>query len=143
MSSSGSLLVDKVYEPLQAALPAHKSRIENLTELPKNLQEYPNPPEEKVSLAMHQHAIRDTQGMLEGPPPTITRGPISQKPNLETMLEVTSTMERGSETIAIPPSKGVIHEEEHTTKEPQSFANTTEIGYEIPDYEEELANEMW
>ena len=65
--------------------------------LPKKLQEYPNPREEKVSLAVHQQTI---QGLLKrimnGPPPAITRGPISQKPNLETIPEVTSTVERGS-----------------------------------------------
>lgn len=39
--------------------------------------------------------IREAQSVLEGHPPVIQRGPISLKPNLETISEATSTMERG------------------------------------------------
>ena len=81
-SSGGSVIVDKVYEPLQAALDAYNSRIAALAELPKKLQEYPNPRAEKVGLAVHQQIIRDSQTLMDGPPPAITRGPISRKPNL-------------------------------------------------------------
>ena len=59
-SSGGSIIVDKVNEPLRAALDAYNSRIPPLTEIPKKLQEYPNPQEEKVRLAVHQDIIRDT-----------------------------------------------------------------------------------
>ena len=65
------IVIDKVHEHLQAALDAYNNRITSLTEIPKKLQEYPNPQEEKVSLALHQQLIRDTQTMLEGPPPAI------------------------------------------------------------------------
>ncbi len=80
-------------EPLQAALDAHNSRITPLTEIPKKLQEYPNPREEKVKLVVHQQLIRDTQTMLEGPPQAIKRGPVSKKPDLETIPEVASSRE--------------------------------------------------
>ena len=93
-SSGGSVIVDKVNETLQAALDAYNSRIPPLTEIPKKLQEYPNPREEKVRLAVHQNMIKDTQTMLEGPPPIIKRGPISKRPDLETILEVSSSQER-------------------------------------------------
>ena len=73
-SEGGSVVIDKVHEHLQAALDAYNSRITPLTEIPKKLQEYPNPREEKVRLALHQQLIRDMQTMLEGPPPAIKWG---------------------------------------------------------------------
>ncbi len=51
--SAGSVLIEKVNEPLDADLKAYNSRIATLTELPKKLQEYPNPREEKINLAVH------------------------------------------------------------------------------------------
>ena len=72
--SSGDLvLVEKVNESLDAIKKAYESRITALTEIPPNLQEYPNPREEKVRLAVHQQLIRDTQNLLEGPPPAYQR----------------------------------------------------------------------
>ena len=68
------MIVDRIHEPLQAALDAYNSRITPLTEIPKKLQEYPNPREEKVRLAVHQQLIRDTQTELEGPPTCNTKG---------------------------------------------------------------------
>ena len=53
-SSGGSVIVDRVNEPLKAALDAYNSRITPQTEIPKKLQEYPNPKEEKEQLATHQ-----------------------------------------------------------------------------------------
>ena len=45
-SSGGSvIIVDKVHEPLQAALDAYNSCVTHFTEIPKKLQEYPNPRE--------------------------------------------------------------------------------------------------
>ena len=46
-SSGGSVIVDRVNEPLKAALDAYNSRITPQTEIPKKLQEYPNLKEEK------------------------------------------------------------------------------------------------
>ena len=93
-SFGGLIIVNKIHEPLQAALDAYNDRITPLTEIPKKLQEYPNPREEKVRLAIHQELIRDTQTMLEGPPPAIKRGPVSKQPNLTTILEATSSQEQ-------------------------------------------------
>ena len=56
-SSGGFVIVDKINELLQAALGAYNSRITPLTEIPKKLQEYPNPVEEKVRLAIFQQLI--------------------------------------------------------------------------------------
>ena len=67
-----------------------------LEELPKKLQEYPNPREEKINLAMHQQSIRDTQTLWEGPPPVISRKPNHFIHNLEMIHEATPSMERGS-----------------------------------------------
>ena len=77
--------MDKVNETLRAALDAYGQRITPLTEIPKKLQEYPNPREEKIRLAVHQEMVRDTQTTLEGPPPAIKRGPVSLRPSLETI----------------------------------------------------------
>ena len=92
-SEGGLVVIDKVHEHLQAALDAYNSRITSLIEIPKKLQEYPNPREEKVRLALHQQMIRDTQTMLEGPPRAMRRGKASIKPNLETIHEVASSKE--------------------------------------------------
>ena len=67
-SSGGSVIVDRVNEPLKAALDAYNSRITPQTEIPKKLQEYPNPRDEKERLAAHQQLIQDTQAQIEGPP---------------------------------------------------------------------------
>lgn len=53
-NSGGSVLVEKVNEPLDAALQAYESRLTPLTKLPKKLQEYPNPRAEKINLVVHQ-----------------------------------------------------------------------------------------
>ena len=65
------MIVDKIYVPLQATIQAYNDRISELTEIPKKLQEYPNTRAEKVALATNSQLIRDTQTMLEGPPPAI------------------------------------------------------------------------
>lgn len=93
-SSGGSVIVDKVNETLRAALEAYNERIPPLTELPKKLQEYPNPRgEEKICLAVHQEMVRDTQTTFEGPPPAIRKGPVSLRPSLETIPKVASSQE--------------------------------------------------
>ena len=53
-SSGGSVIVDRVNEPFNAALDAYNNHITPQTEIPKKLQEYPNPKEEKERLAAHQ-----------------------------------------------------------------------------------------
>ena len=70
-SSRGSVIVDKVNESLEAALDAYNSQVTPLIEIPKKLQEYPNPIEKKVRLAVVQQLIQDTQSTLEGPSPPI------------------------------------------------------------------------
>ena len=133
-SSSGELvIVDKVHEPLQEALDAYNSRVTPLTEIPRKLQEYPNPREEKVKLVVHQQLIGDTQTMLEGPTLAITRGHVSKRPNLETILEVASSEEReGSVNIGLPPHKHDM---------PNQAMNATLDG--ISEVDEQLAREMW
>ena len=54
VSSGGSVLVDKINETLDATIESHKGCIATLEDLPKKLQEYPNPREEKINLAVHQ-----------------------------------------------------------------------------------------
>ena len=63
-SSGGSVLVEKVNESLEAIKRAYESCIIALAEIPLKLQEYPNPREEKVNLAVHQQKIRETQALL-------------------------------------------------------------------------------
>ena len=67
-SSGGSVIVEKLYEPLDAARKAFESRIKETMILPKKLQEYPNPIEEKERLASYQRLVQDTQTKWEGPP---------------------------------------------------------------------------
>ena len=59
VSSGGFILVEKVNEPFDAIHKAYESCITAaMMEIPKKLQEYPNPREEKVHLAVHQQNIR-------------------------------------------------------------------------------------
>lgn len=51
-SEGGPVAIDKVHEHLQATLDTYNSWITPLTVIPKKLQEYPNPREEKVRLAV-------------------------------------------------------------------------------------------
>ena len=146
VSSGGLVLVEKVNEHLDAIRMAHESRLAAQMEIPKKLQEYPNPLEEKVNLAVHMQMIRETQAILEGRPKPLTRGPVFLKPSLETIPEVTSSAERGSD--AVVPSvlaKSQQQEEktldhEHNEKQP---LNATDFGDEIPELEETMAREMW
>ena len=142
--SGGSVLVEKLNEPLDAALQAYESRITALTELPKKLQEYPNPREEKINLSVHQQLIRDTQTLLEGPPPTYKRGPASAKPTLETIIEATPSVEKGSEAVSLPPVDDIpIVDTLENNDELTSLFTPVDQGDEIPEFEEALANEMW
>lgn len=137
-SSGGSLIVNKVYEPLQAAYDAYNSRIAAFTKLPKKIQEYPNPREEKVNLAVHQQVIRDSQTLMDGLPPAITRGPVSLKPDLQMIPEATPSMERDSSTIALP------HFDEEPLVNHKLKNHATMMGWvEIPEIEEKIAKEMW
>ena len=101
------LIVDKVNKPLRATLDESNDYSTLLTKIPKKLQGYPNPWEEKVRLATHQKLIRDTQKFLEGPPHAVKRGPISTHSDLEMTNEVASTQER-DESLRIPKSHNKI-----------------------------------
>ena len=72
--------MNKVNETLRAALDAYGQCITPLTEIPKKLQEYPNPCEKKIQLAVHQEMVRDAQTTFEGPPSILKRGPVSLRP---------------------------------------------------------------
>ena len=127
-----------MFEPLQAALDAYNSRIAALEELPKKLQEYPNPREEKINLAMHQQAIRDTQTLWEGPPPVIACKPYHFKPDLETIPEATSSIERGNTVeVQLPLEKEPLPEVK------PELPTKMENWDEIPEIEEQVAQEMW
>ena len=108
-------------------------------ELPKKLQESPNPREEKINLVVDQQIIRETQSTFEGPPPAITRGPISSKPTLETIPEASSSMEKGSEPVTLSP----FDEEPLPELEPSKPFTTADFGDEIPEVEEAMTREMW
>ena len=86
-----SILIEKKYEPLEAAIRAYKSRVEAQLDLPKKLKQYPNAREEKVQLETNRQQIWDAQTMMEGPVPIEPKGPRKLKPSLETILEVSST----------------------------------------------------
>ena len=132
-------MVDKIYEPLQAVIKAFNSKIAVEMELPKKLQEYSNPREEKINLVVQQHMIREAHSTFEGPPLAITRGHVSLKPTLETIPEASSSMEKGSEPITLPP----FDEDPLPELEPAKPFMTADFGDEIPKVEEAMAREMW
>ena len=53
-SSEGSVLVDKKNKTLDSLLKAYKARLQDTTDIPPRLMEYPNPIQEKVNLVKHQ-----------------------------------------------------------------------------------------
>ena len=53
-SSGGSVLVDKKNKTLDSLLKAYEARLQDTTDIPPRLMEYPNPIEEKVNLVKHQ-----------------------------------------------------------------------------------------
>ena len=57
--------MEKVNENLEALLKAFDARIKPDTVLPKELQEYPNPIEEKKKLVEYSQLINDTQTQWE------------------------------------------------------------------------------
>ena len=71
------IVVDKVYEPLQAAKQTYNDRCTPLTTIPKKLQKYPNTRARKITLATNSQHIKDTQTIMEFPPLAIVWGPIS------------------------------------------------------------------
>ena len=102
------------------------------------MQEYPNARAEKVALATNSQLIRDTQTMLEGPPPAIVRGPISQNPSLETIPEATPSVEFESVKANSTYQKRDL--QAHLTKQ-ASEARMLEDG--IPKVEEQMASRLW
>ena len=71
--------------------------------------------------------------MLEGPPPAITRGHVSKRPDLETILEVASSKEREGSMGTCPPPP------EHDM--PNQAMNATIDG--ILEIDEQQARDMW
>ena len=64
----GFVLIDKKYEPLEAAIQAYESRFEAQIDLPDKLKQYPNAREEKARLAVNRQRIQETQTMIDGYP---------------------------------------------------------------------------
>ena len=87
---------------------------------------------------MHQQVIHDTQTLWEGPPPVITQKLDQFKPDLETIPEATSSIERGSTVEVQLP----LEKEPLPVVEP-ALSNETENWDKIPEIEERVAQEMW
>ena len=137
-SSGGSVIVDKIYEPLQAAIQAYNDRIFELTEIPKKLHEYPNARAKMIALATNSQLIRDMQTMLEGSPLAIVGGLVSQNPNLETILEATPSVEIESVKIDSMHQERDLHAD--LTKQ-ASEARISKNG--IPKVEKQRASKLW
>ena len=132
------MIVDNVYEPLQAAIQAYNDWISKLTKITKKLQEYPNVGVKKVALATNSQLIRDTQTMWEGPPRAIVQGPISQHPSIETIPKATPSVEIESAKADSMYHKKDLHV--NLTKQ-VSEARMLEDG--IPKVEEQMASKLW
>ena len=113
-------------------------------EIPKKLQEYPNPHEEKVNLAVHQQIIQDTQAILEGRPKPILKGLVPHTPTLETILEASSSTKLGSE-CQIPPScpKPTPRVQIMTDEKREESLTKLPFNKEVLEVEEITAQEMW
>ena len=86
-----------------------------------------------MRLAVYQQLIQDTQSTLEGSPPPIRQGPVSKRPDLETIPEVSSSRE-WEESTQIPTPQEVLLRE----------SLTQTIGQEgIPKVDKQQAKELW
>ncbi|KAI5079970.1 hypothetical protein GOP47_0005449 [Adiantum capillus-veneris] len=65
------------------------------------------------------------------------------KPTLETIIEATSSVEKGSEGVALSPFYDAPIEDTPKFTEPIKSFTSTNLGDEIPEFEETLANDMW
>ena len=92
-SSGGSVIVGKVNESSRGVLDAYNACITPQTKIPRKLQEYPNAREEKERLIASRQLIEDTQAQLEGPPKDLHQKFVYQRPDLETIPEVSSSSE--------------------------------------------------
>ena len=108
----GSVLVDKINETLESILKAYEKCLTADTVIPPKLKEYPSPIQEKVNLVKHQALIRDTQTMLEGPPPYSVGKLLMHVPDLEvihkdsengTENNIVKESSEGSVVEIIPP----------------------------------------
>ena len=127
----GSVLIDKRYEPLEAAVRAYEDRVEAQLDLPEKLKQYPNAREERTQLESNRQRIWETQTMMEGPMPTQPQGPKKLKPSLETILEVSSRRERARTESNAEPEFNSQASWEATFPE------------EIPAADEEIVSSLW
>ena len=143
VSDGGSVLVERVNERLDAIRMSYKNSYAAEVEIPKKLQEYPNPREEKMNLVVHQQIIRETQTMLEGRPKPILRGPGPLKPTLETIPKSGSNTERGSEYLTPSnhhePTQSVQFENYEKQEESLTQMHSGNV---IPEVEELTAREL-
>ena len=88
--------------------------------IPPKLKEYPSPIQEKVNLVKHQALIRDTQTMLEGPPPYLVGKLLMHVPDLEVIHKdskngiennIVKESSEGSALDIIPPLQNDIARE--------------------------------
>lgn len=87
--------------------------------------------------------IREAQSILEGHPPIIQRGPFALKPNLETISEVMSSMETGTEIISLHNFDGSFYEDSPLNENINRPLTSAHNGDEIPEIKEVIANETW
>ena len=127
----GSVLLEKNNEPIEAALRAYDSRLAAQLDLPEKLRLYPNAREEKARMFAGRPLIRETQTMMEGPLPVVSKGPIKLTPSLETILEVSSQKENAQTESGGATEKGMYA---------SKGADTLE---EIPEADENLASNLW
>lgn len=123
--------MDKINEPIDAALRAYGDRLAAQEGLPEKLTLYLNPREEKTKMMAGRNLIAETQTIMEGPLPFPPRGPIKLSPQLETILEVSSQKQK------------------EQSESPEPADNTTylsrqiTIPEEIPEADEHQALSLW
>ena len=103
----GSVIVDKTYEALDVAMKAYYIRLSNLVELPRKLKKYFNVREEKFRLVVHQQQIRDTQTLLKGLPPALPKGPMSLRPTLDTIMQVSLQKTTQTQSLRVGERKKI------------------------------------
>ncbi|MCO5562318.1 hypothetical protein L7F22_015944 [Adiantum nelumboides] len=128
MKSGRSILVDKIFEPINAALEAYQAGLKAGQNMKNKWKNYPSPDVKAAKLKAYQNLVRITQDFLE-----------KQQPKLE-------TMPKPEELVVETPKEqtGKVEKPHLKTKEPELIVPDSEDVMDgIPYVEEDWPGQLW
>ncbi|MCO5611168.1 hypothetical protein L7F22_065418 [Adiantum nelumboides] len=135
-SSGGSVLVDKVLEPLDALLQQWEARLNNTQTLEKRWLTYPYPKIETKWLEMCKDLIRAAQALME---PNIIRAPEQE---VLIQREIEKQSDKKPETVMKPKPDTNLPLEHRVVPKTTDEAMTMEV-MPVPEVEEPWPQSLW